>query len=70
MEACELMKRPYLDEKQAAVLTGLAVTTLRNQRHLRKGLPYLKVGARSVRYRTVDLIAYMESKVIAFDNDI
>jgi len=66
MDAGELLKRPYLDEKQAAVLTGLAVSTLRNQRHCRKGLPYLKVGAKSVRYRTVDLIAFMESRRITF----
>jgi hypothetical protein len=38
---------------------GKSVQTMRNDRHLRKGCPYLKMG-RSVRYRIDDIVAYME----------
>ncbi|RLB32212.1 MAG: hypothetical protein DRH11_12190 [Deltaproteobacteria bacterium] len=43
-----------VNEKIAAKLLGLSVTTLRNWRCLRKGPPYLKFGA-AVRYRLTDL---------------
>jgi hypothetical protein len=39
-----------LDEKQAAKRIGVKVQTLRNWRHLRKGLPYVKLGERAIRY--------------------
>jgi hypothetical protein len=34
---------------------------------MRKGLPYLKVGGRSIRYKTEDVIAFMEGRRISFD---
>lgn len=40
----ELLKKPYLNEQETATLTGRSVHTLRNERHTRRGLPYLKVG--------------------------
>jgi hypothetical protein len=63
----ELLKKVYLNEMEAAALTGRAVSTLRNERHLRRGLPYLKIGKRSIRYKTVDVIATMEARRISFD---
>jgi len=39
---------------------------LRNDRHLRRGIPYLKVSTRSVRYKTEDVIAFMERQRISF----
>ena len=65
--ANELLKLPYLNEKQVAEITGRAVATLRNERHLRRGFPYLKVGRRSVRYKTADIIHFMESNRITFE---
>jgi len=65
----ELLKKPYLNEMEAAVITGRAVSTLRNERHLRQGLPYLKIGKRSIRYKTADIIATMESRRISFDKE-
>lgn len=65
-DAAELLKKIYLNENEVAVLTGLAVTTLRNQRHRRQGFPYLKYG-KSVRYRTDDVVAAMEKRRISFD---
>ena len=65
----ELLKKPYLNEVEVAAITGRAVSTLRNERHLRRGLPYLKIGKRSIRYKTVDIIATMESRRISFDKE-
>ena len=64
----ELLKKPYQNETEAAALTGKAVATLRNQRHLGKGIPYLKLtGGRAVRYKTADIVQYMEAVRIAFE---
>ena len=48
-----------INETQAAEILGRAVQTLRNDRHLRKGPAYLKLG-RSVRYRVNDHFDYIE----------
>ena len=63
----ELLKKPYLNEIEVAALTGRAVSTLRNDRFMRKGLPYLKVGGRSIRYKSDDVKIFMESRRISFD---
>ncbi len=65
----ELVKKLYLNEFEVAALTGRAVSTLRNERHLRRGFPYLKVGQRSVRYKVTDILAKMEARRITFDQD-
>ncbi|MBP9014279.1 MAG: helix-turn-helix domain-containing protein [Smithella sp.] len=67
MDFGAIMTKPYLNELEVAALTGRAVSTLRNERFTRKGLPYLKIGGRSVRYKTEDVIAFMESRRITFD---
>lgn len=67
MSTSELLGKTYLNEKEVAAITGRAVSTLRNERFMRKGLPYLKVGGRSIRYKTEDVIAYMEGRRISFD---
>jgi len=63
----ELLKKPFLNEKEVAAVTGRAVSTLRNERHLRRGFPYLKVGRRSVRYKLTDILTSMESRRISFE---
>jgi hypothetical protein len=67
IDVSELLKKPYLNEQEVAALTGRSVFTLRNDRFLRRGLSYLKISSRSVRYKTVDVIAGMESRRISFD---
>ena len=67
MATNELMEKMYLNEKEVAAVTGRAVSTLRNERFMRKGLPYLKIGGRSIRYKTEDVIRYMEGRRISFD---
>jgi len=50
----------YLNEKQVASITGRALSTLRNERFLGKGIPYIKIG-KSVRYKYDDVIDFMEA---------
>ena len=49
-----------LTEQEAAAALNCAVRTLRNWRALRKGPRYRKIGARLVRYRRGDLLAFIE----------
>ena len=56
----------YLNEVQVAKITGRALSTLRNERSKRTGIPYLKIG-RSVRYNIKDVIEFMESRKIRTD---
>jgi len=54
-------------EIRAAEILCVAVQTLRNWRHQRKGPAYLKIS-RSVRYRLEDLENFMASKRIDPEN--
>nr|BDD44339.1 hypothetical protein 15 [Desulfobacterales bacterium] len=47
-----------IDEYEAAAIRSQSVQTLRNERHLGKGCPYVKLG-RSVRYLMRDIEAYL-----------
>jgi predicted DNA-binding transcriptional regulator AlpA len=57
------IEREYLNEKEVSQLTGRALSTLRNERHLGKGFPWIKIG-RSVRYPKAEVIAFMEARKI------
>ena len=52
-----------LDERQASKVLGMAVQTLRNWRHQRRGPVYVKLG-RSVRYQMDDLENYIQKQKI------
>ncbi len=52
-----------MDEKQASKFLNVAVQTLRNWRHRRKGPVYVKLG-RSVRYLLADLENYIQGRRI------
>ena len=53
------MKR-YLNEQEVSVITGFKLPTLRNHRHLRKGIPWIKAGS-SIKYDPEDVESYMQS---------
>jgi hypothetical protein len=65
----ELRKKLYLNEYETAEFSNRAVSTLRNDRHLRRGFPYLKIGKRSIRYKTEDVIGCMERRRISFEDE-
>ena len=56
----------YINENQVSKITGMALSTLRNNRSKGQGIPYIKVG-RSVRYGLQDVIEFMESHKIKTD---
>ncbi len=66
----ELLTKPFLNESEVAAITGRALATLRNDRFLRRGIPYLKISERSVRYRTPDVLAFMTKRPITFDVEV
>ena len=47
-------------EKEVAEATRIGLQTLRNHRHLQRGLPYIKIG-HSVRYSIDDVITYLQA---------
>jgi hypothetical protein len=51
--------KQYLKEISVSEITGLKLPTLRNHRHLRKGIPYIKAG-RSIRYDPLDVESWMQ----------
>ncbi len=53
----------YGSEKVVNSITGRALSTLRNDRHKRKGIPYIKFG-RSVLYDLRDVEDFMQSRKI------
>lgn len=63
----DLLQKPYLNEREVAELTDIAVQTLRNNRCNHTGIPYLKLkNRRKIMYRLSDVITYMESCLITF----
>lgn len=59
----------YLSEKEVSGITGIALSTLRNHRSLRKGIPYMKIY-RSIKYSLEDVLDFMESHRILFNDDL
>lgn len=58
-----------LTTKQLAELIGVSPITLANERYLKRGFPYIKIGNR-VRYRKDDVIATLEANVVHTDGRI
>lgn len=56
----------YLTEIQVADMTGIALSTLRNNRFNRTGIPYVKLS-KSIRYALDDVIQHFESRKIRTD---
>lgn len=55
----EKVKIKWVTEKEVSLLTSRALQTLRNDRFLGQGIPYVKLN-RSVRYKLKDIYDYME----------
>ena len=64
----EQIKWMWINEKEVSRMTSRALPTLRNDRHLGRGIPYSKVG-RSVRYKTSDVVDFMESNRVETEQD-
>ena len=55
----------YLTEKQVSEMTGIALSTLRNNRFNGTGISYSRLGSKSIRYSLNDVIEYIESRRIS-----
>ena len=53
----------YVNEREIAARTDQSVFTLRNNRHLGRGFPYVKNG-HQVRYPLLEVLRIMESRKI------
>jgi hypothetical protein len=62
--AGNLPLEPLLDEHECARITGRSVASLRRDRLLGKGCPYVKLCA-LVRYRPSDVRVFIESNIRA-----
>ena len=52
-----------LTEKRLSEITGLALQTLRNQRHQRRGIPYIRLGSglrAAIRYDLQDVELFLQ----------
>jgi predicted DNA-binding transcriptional regulator AlpA len=58
-----------IDEKQAAVLLGYTVRALQNWRVRGGGPKFVKVSARSIRYRRSDLINWIEARTVSHTSE-
>jgi len=59
----ELMDRGILEywtERDVSRVTKFGLQTLRNWRHERRGIPYLKISGGSIRYKPEDVQKFME----------
>ena len=59
----------YVTEKVASEISGLKVQTLRNHRYSRKGIPYVRVGRRCIRYSVRDIFSFMEKRKIKIEEN-
>ena len=67
MEVNEFIKKPFSEnEREVSAITGRALSTLRNDRFARRGIPYLKISKRSIRYRTPDVLNFYGSAAYHF----
>lgn len=59
-----------IDEKEAASMVCYSVRALQNWRHRGGGPAFVKVSARSVRYRRRDILAWIDARTVANTSQI
>ena len=57
----------YLKETDVSVITGIPLSTLRNDRYYRQGIPFIKTR-KSVFYSSDDVINFMEEHKVIMEN--
>ena len=65
LKSGEINLDQLMDEREAAAILCYSVRALQNWRHRGGGPKYVKVSARSVRYRRRDLLEWVESRIVA-----
>nr|WP_321259055.1 helix-turn-helix domain-containing protein [uncultured Pseudodesulfovibrio sp.] len=63
------MKSPqYITEKEVAKIIRVSVSKLQSDRHKRIGIPFHRLGSRTVRYAIEDIRAFMNDCRIEHTN--
>jgi hypothetical protein len=52
-----------LTTKQAAPILGVSIAFLERDRWAGARIPYIQIGSRAVRYRMIDLMSFIESRM-------
>jgi len=55
-----------LNEVEVSALTGIPKMTLRSHRHLRRGLPYVRIG-HLVRYDAAEIEKFLDERTVRPD---
>ena len=55
-----------LTEKQLSDQTNISISTLRSHRHLRRGLPYVRIG-HLVRYDAAEIEKFLDERTVRPD---
>jgi predicted DNA-binding transcriptional regulator AlpA len=63
------MPSPLLSAADVASITGLSVETLAQWRSQRRGIPFVKISRNVVRYRQVDLEAWLSERIVRVEAD-
>ncbi len=64
MPVADIDPLELLTTKQAARRSGLSEWTLLKMRKEHRGIPYVKIGGHTVRYRTADVDAYLREHLV------
>lgn len=65
MSTSTISKR-YMTASEAAKFVGITEQALANQRHERRGFPYIRMGGR-VMYDMDDITKFMDARKISFE---
>jgi hypothetical protein len=63
-----MTEKRFVTEKEAAAISSLALPTLRNWRHLRKGPPWVVLEKRAIRYPLDELYLFLNARRINPEN--
>jgi hypothetical protein len=58
-----------VDEKVVSKLTGRAIQSLRNDRCAGRGIPYVVIGQRSIRYDLDDVAKYVNARRVKTEDE-
>lgn len=58
----------FITEKELAQITGFALQTIRNWRHVRRGPNYVKIS-RAVRYDYAEVMLFMNSRRVNLERE-
>jgi predicted DNA-binding transcriptional regulator AlpA len=61
--------RRLLTAENVAQITGLSTETLAQWRSQRRGIPFVKLSRNVVRYREVDLDAWLSERIVPVEQD-